>query len=261
MNNISNGLFVLNQVPIHLLNSDSRFVALMVEYQRYLNRHEGLNNIETDLLDAKLSEKYSSEGVSAIKHMKIENEWDKIKRFQAPSDQSVYLISDYCLERIFDTFVSSVDEFFITQDGYVYESSRDRTWGVDNWMSQYQIQQRFVSESLEQADDTLFALLLKQMFAAKGTTKCVEIFFSMFFGEVVEIYLPKFDICEIDNNFNLDSNKFLRDDEVNQEYSYVILVNDSVDKYTNLFQNVYMKHFHPAGFKVTLRQKPTIQGV
>lgn len=113
----------------------------------------------------------------------------------------------------------------------------------------------FETRSLEVADAILFVTNLKRMFASKGTLHCVKLFFSVFFDEKVDIYVPKYDICYIEDNFVLDSTRFLRDDAINQEYSYVVLVQNDPSYYKKVIDQVFKPNFHPAGFMFELRKK------
>lgn len=251
----STGLFVKRQLPAHLNEYNPRFVELLRAYQSYLNRGEGLNETETDMLNSEIESTYQSGELKYSKFLKYQHTWSRIQKQRSIGDQTQNLIKEFVLERSYNTFVSNKDEYFETSDGFVFEAKQSNNWSETEWMKRYGIDFSLNRTDLVSADQTLFVLALKRMFAAKGTLKCVEMFFSIFYGETVEVYIPKFDICRLDDNFILDSKKFLRDDDINQEYSYVVYVKNPPEKYSGAFSEIYMKNFHPSGFKVKLKQK------
>lgn len=103
-------------------------------------------------------------------------------------------------------------------------------------------------------DDPRFIKLLKQLYMLKGTKGMITLFFNMFFGESVSIENTKTKIAVIDDNFILDGVNRTRDDVEYSEFTYVVSVSRDVDVYSEIFNKIFLKHFHPAGFNVILRR-------
>lgn len=104
-------------------------------------------------------------------------------------------------------------------------------------------------------DDPRMIKLLKTLYMMKGTTSLIQLFFGMYFGESVSILNAKTRIAKIDDNFVLDgSNNVVRDDVRYSEYTYIVTVSRDVSVYETLFEKIYKKHFHPAGFNVILER-------
>jgi hypothetical protein len=164
------------------------------------------------------------------------------------------LVSQMLLEREFEEFVTSEGEVVETSEGQTIESKFLDESVILSWVNKFNHTYSNQKE-LDTRDELLLLKVLKHLYANKGTHKAIEIFFEAYFGETVEVYLPKFDICYIDNNFLLDDLKKLRDDDVYQEYSYVIYVINEPDFYRKEFEDIYLKNFHPGGFKVTLLKR------
>lgn len=104
-------------------------------------------------------------------------------------------------------------------------------------------------------DDPRMIKLLRVLYSIKGTQSMLNLFFGMYFGESVNVTYTKTQISKIDDNFVLDGgNNKLRDDVRYSEYTYVVKVSRDVEVYKTLFEQIYKRHFHPAGFNVILER-------
>jgi hypothetical protein len=93
---------------------------------------------------------------------------------------------------------------------------------------------------------------MKHIYSIKGTEASMKIFFRLYFDEEVTIHQPKSMIAVVDDNWVLDGIQVLRDDELYQEFSYVIIVSKDLEFYRDIFKLIYMKMVHPSGFRVAL---------
>jgi hypothetical protein len=103
-------------------------------------------------------------------------------------------------------------------------------------------------------DQVLFLSLLKHIYAIKGTEQSIKLFFDLYFNEQVSVFYPKPLIGVIDDNMIVDGIQLIRDDQEYQEYSYIINVSQPPAYYDEIFQTIYKKLIHPAGFRVALKQ-------
>lgn len=73
-------------------------------------------------------------------------------------------------------------------------------------------------------DDVRFIKLLHHLYQIRGTMKCAEIFFSIFFGNNVEVRqsFPRDRMAVLDDNFILDGDIVTRDDDLYSEFSYEV---------------------------------------
>jgi hypothetical protein len=181
---------------------------------------------------------------------------DRVSRYRAPGAWNQQILSQMLFEREFDSFVTADGESFLGEDDASFEARFLDDAVLDSWATKFN-HTRSGSKGLQARDEILFLKTLKHLYANKGTQKCIEIFFQAYYDEKVEVYIPKFDICYLEDNFILDHDKVLRDDSVYQEYSYVVYVQNDPSFYAKEFEDVYIKNFHPGGFKVTLIKKTT----
>ena len=256
--------FVKTQLPSHFQTYNPRFISLLELYYKWANRNEGMSldeirdfrDNETNWLQRNI-DKFISTGSTRYadlgrSYQTVEQE---VALFRGPGAWSSRLHDGMLLEREYDSFLTADGDFFFDQNDVSLESKYIFEAALDNWATKFNhIVYTDVSE-LNTRDEITTIKVLKHLYAAKGTKKCIELFFSMYFGEAVEIYYPKFDICYIDDNFILDDKKYIRDDAVFQEYSYVIYTDREPSYYQKAFEDVYLKNFHPGGFKVTLLKK------
>lgn len=257
---------ILEQVPLHYREQAQGFITFLEKYYEWLYRDSGLSYEEIQDLKSDTSwisnsvEKFTSSSLN--NDLTIENdELNVLKaiidysRYRSSGEVSQSLINDYLLEDDHQEFMTADGELFLDKSSASVECNRYSDKFMDMWYDQAGYV-RPKSSMLNRVDEVLFVSLLKHLNAIKGTFKSMQLFFSVFFEENdIELYIPKFDIATIDDNWIPDSQGYLRDDMYYDEFTYEILVRNSPETYEKLFNEVFMKHIHPAGFNVYLTQK------
>ncbi len=258
--------FVQTQLPHHVLNDYPKFVAMLNKYYEWMYRKEGMSkeeiqdfrNDETKWLSRNVDKfiRTGSERFISVEGAKVAAETE-ISKYRAPGALSDRFHAQYLLEREFDGFVTADGDFFFDQNETEFQSPYVLDDSIYSWA--YKFNHRVVKDvdTLDTHDEILLLRIMKHLYATKGTKKCIELFFKIYFDEDITIYYPKFDICVIDDNFVLDHLKYIRDDSVYQEYSYVIYVKNDPSYYDRVMTDIYLKNFHPSGFKVTLIKNVT----
>lgn len=252
------------QLPKHYKEYYQRFIAFMQAYYDWLHRESGLTSGEVELLRSDTSwvktdiDGFMNSGsIQNIGSSDVDAAIIEKGNILAPGKEVDMQIPYRMLDNMFDSFISADESYFTTADGEVLESNDYSNDEVDNWLQTFGYSFDNDVSDLNPLDKLLLVRLLKYIYKIKGTKKSIELFFSMYFGETVEVYYPKFDVAVIDDNFILDDKKFIRDDYYYQEYSYVIRVQQDPSVYQQIFDKVYMKHIHPSGFNVFLEQQQT----
>lgn len=231
MSNPSNKIPI--QVPLQYHEYASNFVTFMQRYYEWMHRTSSLTKEESDFL-------IENSGIKeAIQRGSILNPG-------ATSDLLPELIT---LEEIHQEFVTSDDDYFENSDASRLQTYIDNEESIKGWTKAFGIKSFGAG-----VDKTLMVSLIKHVNAIKGTEKAIELFFSIYFNEDVQVYYPKFDIAVIDDNMIPDVSGTIRDDYYYNEFSYVIRVNGDLNSYTDLFAEIYLKNIHPAGFKVFLEK-------
>lgn len=264
------GSTIKGQMPENYAENYPRFVAFLEAYYNWLSRREGFSEAEIEVIAAEKNwlttniEKYMMDNRHRFSGLTDEATFDyaliEESNILLPEAALDRFVSGFLLERTFD-FMQTNDDYQIqTADGYTLDAPYFDQDILTDWfyklgLGDYTVNRRDVSFN----DDVLLIRLLKHIHAIKGTHKSIELFFNIYFNEQVEIYLPKENIAAIDDNFILDGVNTIRDDYYYNEFSYVIRVKDDPAKYQELIDKVYLKYFHPAGFKMFLEQK-TAQG-
>lgn len=255
--------YVVTQLPAHFIEENPRFIALLQLYYKWLYRKEGMSRAEIDdFLSSELSWKNNlSKFVSTSDYRFFNSDNDYAKIIMGivgqmePGNWSNRVQSQYLLEREYELFVTADEEVFTDNDLATLESPFMLDWAIETWSNRFNHKPELKSNLLDRHSEVSLLRVLKHLYSIKGTKKCVELFFNIYFNEQVEVFYPKFDICVIDDNCIPDSNKRIRDDNIYQEYSYVIYVSRDPELYMKTFEEVYMKNFHPGGFKVTILKK------
>lgn len=261
----ASGSFVYSQIPTPILERHPRFVSLLNYYYTWFHRVNGMTDKEIEdlqtnfqnVLDKKASQ-YILKGDSPT--LANFNALLDIKEYKPPGFFNDHLSPYFNAEREFGAFELSKGELLYLSDGSYFFVSQDK---IDDVMgalySKYGYKEfmKFDKE-LDTPDSILHYRVLKYLFAARGTLKCLELFFLYYFGEKVEIVNPKEKIAAIDANFVIDGTTVIRDDDIYQEYSYIVYVKDDPEKYQTFLQSVYYKYFHPSGFKLTVLQKQPV---
>lgn len=257
--------FVKNELPAHFAGNNPRFVALLEQYYKWLYRPDGMTKREVDDYRGNVDSWYKTDmdKFTQTGNVQYSDRWAlngdemeaRVANFRAPGNWSTRFFNQMFLEREFDEFDTADGSSFESYDGYDFEAKFVDEEAVDLWAKRFN-HELMPSRGLSARDEILLLKALKHMYANKGTHKCVQLFFSAYFDEDVEVYVPKFDICVLENNFTLDMDKVLRDDDVYQEYSYVVYVSKDPSYYKKEFEDIYLKNFHPGGFRVVLMKRP-----
>lgn len=257
---------IIEQVPLHYREQAQGFITFMEKYYEWLYRDSGFSYEE--IQDLKSDTSWISENVERFTDSALNSDLilsnGEIDVFKAIIDYSKYRSAGEVSQSLMDDYLLEDDpEEFMTADGDLFlDKSKSSVECIDyneTFMDMWYRQSGYVrptSTRLNRVDEVLFISLLKHLNAIKGTFKSMQLFFNVFFDEKdIEIYVPKYDIATIDDNWIPDSNGVLRDDRYYDEFTYEILVNNPPETYTKLFESVFMKHIHPAGFNVYLTQK------
>lgn len=238
-------------VPEHYLSEFPKFVKFIELYYEWQYRQDNISNKEIEILVDSLA--YSESQVNAIKEI------------TPPGRAAKNLQRNHLLEREFIVLQTS-DEFEIHDVNNVtletpdYKGLRIQEWVQDQ--GSYLPQQVINKNKI---DEILFVRLIKSMHLIKGTPKATELFFHLFFNEDIvqnnpygtgAYWSPRMAITAIDNiDHKIDhKDNQMRDDYLYNEFSYVIYTKQSYSVYKDLFENVYLKYIHPAGFNAFLVQ-------
>lgn len=234
---------VRNQVPREYKTSYPRFILFLQKYYEWMYRDSGLSQAEIDILRSDTSwlqadiDKFIASG--DIRY--IDKEYINIVE-QAISDLSTVRNPGYRAKNLRDSMML---------DGENLDSL-----SIDNWFAAFGIPEFTANSSIiAGVDKALLVSLMKHIYAIKGTETSMKLFFNLCFDEDVQIYQPKENIAVIDDNWILDDIFVIRDDELYQEFSYVIVVDGEVNKYKAVFDSIYRLLIHPAGFRVAIVNK------
>lgn len=263
---MSKHIDVAGQLPEHFQSMYPRFIRFLELYYEWLYRNGGYTKEQIDALKSDPDairtnvDKFIKEG--QLRDYSSSNpDYNlpavvEIATQPAAGTEAENIAGQYLLERQFDFFESADGDVFETSDGVLLDSPVRNDIILESWYKKLGFSYVPQATDLETSDRMLMVRLLKHIHNIKGSHQSMKIFFRMFFKEDVEIYLPKFDLCVIDDNFVPDSLRVIRDDDFYQEFSYVIYVDGDPADYKDLFENVYLKFVHPSGFKAFLVQKP-----
>lgn len=144
-------------------------------------------------------------------------------------------------------------------DGVVVQLSTRDNKDLDMTMSERGFED-FVMDifsNINGFDKVRFVKLLPYLKNKAGNTEFTKIFFSWLFTGDIEIIYPKRSIFTLEENCTLDnSGSYLRDDYYYSEFCYVVRV-EGEPLFTNsdAFFELYVKHFHPAGFGFFVERK------
>lgn len=259
------GEFVQTQMPSYYLDEFPRFVSLMKNYYKWLYRKDGMTEDEIEDVETHIYEwtevdmdKFIETGSVRYNSFDGANQTSvaEISRWRAPGAIIERFHSQYLLEREYDAFVTADGEYFYDKDGAGLETSYIMEEAIDGWASKFKHIRFKDATAVNPYDEILLLKSMKMLYAAKGTEKCIKLFFKVYFDEDVEIYIPKFDIALIDGaEPMIDTEQIIRDDRYYQEYCYVIRTEQDPVNYKDVFENIYMQDFHPGGFAVFLEQK------
>lgn len=259
------GEFVQTQLPSYYMDDFPRFVEILKKYYQWLYRKDGMSQLEIadvennigkwsrvdiDKFLATNSSRYTSFDGSDQEVM------SEITQWRPPGAVIERYHSQYLLEREYDSFMTADGDYFFDKHDVGFDTSYLMERAVDNWATKFN-HVRFKDATAENPyDEILLIKSMKMLYAAKGSEKCIKLFFKVYFNEDVDIYIPKFDLMVIDGDEpTIDTESKIRDDKYYQEYCYVIRTENDPSIYKDFFENIYLKDFHPGGFAVFLEKK------
>lgn len=256
-----NHLRVGKHLPLHFKEMYPKLVTFIETYYEFLNDSGFMNSVirsriqngETELVrdDAEAFVATLDERLSGLEQDTADIH---VSDWRAPSWWSTNMMSILNMERIPESFLTSEQSIFKTSDGETYQSNFVHKKTVENWMKDA----GFPEASAFGGDAILTSRILRSLYQLKGTSKALELFFNVFYGEQVNIINPNKLIACIDDNFVLDSNVQIKDDLLFSEYSIIVQTEHPREYYEPLYTDVYLKMFHPAGFGVSFSDiKPT----
>lgn len=258
-------LFIGSQLPSHYRTYYPLFITFMEKYYEWLYRNIGFNSQEIELLKAEQvwlktnidryitsgELRYSGAGSEDTVIIEMSNQ----KSGEAFVD---YIIPQYFLERTFKFFEENEDELFVTADDYELETPEIDQRIIDLWLYKMGFPTIAQNNFHGNYDQFLLIKCLKYIYSIKGTSKSVQLFFNIFFNEVIadtDILYPKFDIAIIDDTCIADGKYWIRDDDYYNEYSYVVKVQNDPSYYKDIMDSIYYPYIHASGFKLFLVQK------
>lgn len=272
------------QVPEHFIDDYPRFIEFLEKYYEWLHRDSGLS--EKEIINIRDNAETWTEDNETVDDalLRINNERNTgslVENF----------IDDNLLRREFD-YIETSDGFLIeTTDDKVIQSQRlnknivkdlltrfDFPYTENNIINNYdflltsnsnffltELGENFVLPPENQEQQTRIRTLdyirlikiIKKVYQVRGTLKSIELFFDLFFGEPIDVIYPKTSIFIIDDVSSVidDSDSVIRDDYVYNEFSYVIKTPKDPSTYETLFNSIYLKYFHPSGFRVFIQQR------
>lgn len=244
-------------LPLHFKDMYPKFVAFIELYYDFMNSSDVMNEVfrgriqagETNLIrdDSDLFIATLDERLSGIRQDQGDIE---VSDWRAPSWWTENMMSILNMERIPESLFVSNDEVLTTRDGEVFQSNFVFKRTVEDWMKD----SGFPEASVFGGDIILTSRILRSLYQLKGTSKALELFFNVFYGENVNVINPNNLIACIDDNFVLDSNVQIKDDLSFSEFSIIVQTEHEKDYYEPLFTDVYLKMFHPAGFGVSFSE-------
>lgn len=259
------GEFIQTQLPSHYTDDHPRFVQILKYYYQWLYRKDGMSQEEIAEVEGNISQwsgvdidKFIS--TNSVRYTSYDGSdqatMAEITQWRAPGAVIERFHSQYLLEREYDAFVTSDGDYFFDKDDVGIETSYLMEQAVDNWATKFN-HVRFKDATVDNPyDEILLLKSMKMLYAAKGSEKCIKLFFKVYFNEDVTIYIPKFDLLVIDGaEASIDTGEKIRDDKYYQEYCYVIRTQNDPSQYKDFFENIYLKDFHPGGFAVFLEKK------
>lgn len=265
--------FVKESVPANYLDDYPKFVLFFEKYYEWLYRDGGFTKAEKDILlnDARWLQTNIDDFIKTGNIQDIASTPDEIEQAiqlmsdgGSPGAVAKNMLPDYLLDRRFDGFNTSEEEVFETADGHNFEAKYRNVDALNSWIQRMGFYIPEDGSGIGNLDRIVLVRLIKHINAIKGTQKSAELFFSIFYDEDITannggagaFFKPKYSILTIDDNTTEIDKKdsVIRDDDYYNEFSYVIRVKNDPSFYKELFDSIYLKYIHPAGFKVFLEQ-------
>lgn len=257
----------LRGLPEHVIENHPRFVDFVSAFYEWEARNDFLTREELENLSA-MNELFPTSVSGQAYRSDIrwrERNLDRQFAFFETSDGSFIECSDTALLQTEITlptvpmWYGQFGEFQKVGIGYIksVETLLDSTMAgfktLDNLI--FKVKSANTFTDFRDIDDPRMIKLLRVLYSMKGTRSMINLFFGMYFGETVTVVNTKDSISKIDDNFVLDDNtNRMRDDVRYSEYTYIVKVSRDVEVYQTLFEQIYKKHFHPAGFNVILER-------
>jgi hypothetical protein len=252
-------------VPAHFREYAPRFIAFLTKYYEWLNRSSGLSQAEIDdlmndtsWLTADLDQFIETGKMKYVDPVAnpnvLQDSVNVLKHTVAPGNVAVNMLDAFLMEGDFNGNSDETGGVPGTADPTV-ELPTIENAVLDGWFDSMGFDRikRSKLETLNNIDQVLMISLLKHVYAIKGTEASIKLFFLLMFGEEPFVGYPKQSLAVLDEQFVLDDVvSVLRDDDLYQEYSYVITLVQNLDYYKEAFETIYKKILHPAGFKVAL---------
>jgi hypothetical protein len=258
------------QLPHHFQEDFPRFIEFVQAYYAWLYRNGGFTEAEITYLRgeenwfiddiSKYYEtgdlRYIAKGDASLETQAIIN----ASNHKNPGKVATDLMGDYQLDRAFAFFETSDGFALEMADGVDFQAPKTNPSFITSWFSALSFVDPGLVANGVTVDKMLLIRLLKFIYLIKGTAKSIEIFFNIFLNLPVSIsdgsltlFNPKDRIAILDDNFVLDGNIFLRDDDYYNEFTYVIQVYDPSGVSDSVFNNFYLRYIHPSGFKAVLQ--------
>lgn len=254
-------------LPKHYQQYYPRFITFLQKYYEWLYRTSGLSEKEvadlqgdTSWLEADIDKFIASGQLRYMDQASDPNVVSTaiidINATESAGIQAKMLPDNFNLEDSFDGFVTADDMSFNDKNDNDFEFSTVENNVLDGWFNSMGFDriQRARILTPNSLDQVLMLSLLKHIYAIKGTEQSIKLFFDLYFHEQVTVFYPKPLIAVIDDNMIVDGPQLIRDDEEYQEYSYIINVSKDPSYYQDIFNTIYKKLIHPAGFRVALKQ-------
>lgn len=281
---------IAGQLPAHFREQYPAFITFLRGYYAWLHRTDNVTPHELASLETDTSwQTVDIDGFIRTGDQSLAGQnplLDKIQE-RPPGTELDLLADDYTMERRFEVFETADGDTFEDQDTRPMESTRVNDKHIDEWFTSFDFVKttdnliedygRFLDSGFSPyltndyknivllrtgsgqryrtLDNIRLLKVLKHIYAIRGTEKSAQLFFSIFFGEPVDTYNPKDNIMIADESMIPDSLNSLRDDDYYNEFSYVILTTRDPVVYDYYFRTIFLKHFHPAGFKVFMQQR------
>lgn len=254
-------------LPKHYQQYYPRFITFLTKYYEWLYRTSGLS--EQEVADLRNDTSWLARDIDRfiatgqIRYIdpqtdptSIDNAIIDINGTESIGIQAKMLPDNFNMEDDFNGFITADEYDFTDANDDDMELSALEENVLDGWFNSMGFDRikRSRIKALNMVDQVLMLSLLKHIYAIKGTEQSIKLFFDLYFDEQVTVFYPKPLIGVIDDNMVIDGIQLIRDDEEYQEYSYVINVANDPSYYDDIFETIYKKLIHPAGFRVALKQ-------
>ncbi|QZI90449.1 hypothetical protein MYOV003v1_p0125 [Vibrio phage 207E48.1] len=226
-------------LPSHYAKEYPNFVNFMNAYFKWLYRNTEYSQEEINDM--------ANSGMEMVDIMERQGR-------QNPGEAAQNMAGDRSLERGFSGMIGFDGEILLAADDRPLEAERDNTEYTTAWLRDmgFPITSREPGNTrYRNIDPTRMIKLLAHLYSIRGSVKCMELFFDIFYTGGANVSFPRERIVTIDDNFILDGGgNSIRDDDYYSEYTYVISVSGEPDPNFPVFLELYKSLFHPSGFKM-----------